>query len=28
VYCLVTSLYPLLQNWKLYRLGRSGPPQT
>lgn len=28
VYCLVTSLYPLLQTWKLYRLGRSGPPQT
>ena len=23
IYCLVTSLYPLLQYWKLYRLGRA-----
>lgn len=22
LYCAVTSLYPLMQNWKLYRLGR------
>ncbi|MFN3429118.1 MAG: glycosyltransferase family 2 protein [Candidatus Sericytochromatia bacterium] len=23
VFCLATSLYPLMQNWKLYRLGRG-----
>jgi glycosyltransferase involved in cell wall biosynthesis len=26
VFCLATSLYPLMQNWKLYRLGHKARP--